>query len=192
MCTVTEDHSNQKPCIFVCVHIYTYIYIYIHIYRQTHIHFPHTLRIPVFLCQLEDLCHNGQHNGTTKEEQASAESRTESTINAAHLLVSALEGKRKSQTKVQRRSAVTQNNTVEIYLMPSFLFIVFIELPDETLELLSTSHPDFLQAFNTLVSCFDLGYAVPLVAISLIMSVTKIMFSRGFIVFIKLFSALRF
>ncbi|XP_030597377.1 gasdermin-E-like [Archocentrus centrarchus] len=68
---------------------------------------------------LEDLCRNGKHNGTTKEEQASAESHTESTLNAAHLLVSALE-----------------------------------ELPDETLELLSKSCPDFLQAFNTLVCRF--------------------------------------
>lgn len=65
---------------------------------------------------LEDLCSNEIHNGTPKEEQPSAESPTESTLNAAHLLVSAME-----------------------------------ELPNETLELLSKSAPDFLQAFNMLV-----------------------------------------
>ncbi|XP_035762494.1 gasdermin-E-like [Neolamprologus brichardi] len=64
---------------------------------------------------LEDLCSNEIHNGTPKEEQPSAESPTESTLNAAHLLVSAME-----------------------------------ELPNETLELLSKSAPDFLQAFNML------------------------------------------
>lgn len=102
------------------------------------------------------MCSNEIHNGTPKEEQPSAESPTESTLNAAHLLVSAMEGKRKLQTK---KKLSIQSSAADFFFFflvgltsSCVLFNVFIELPKETLELLSKSAPDFLQAFNMLVS----------------------------------------
>ncbi|XP_063324746.1 gasdermin-E-like [Pelmatolapia mariae] len=54
---------------------------------------------------LEDLCSNEIHNGTPKEEQPSAESPTESTLNAAHLLVSAMEELPKETLELLGKSA---------------------------------------------------------------------------------------
>lgn len=104
-------------------------------------------------CQLEKLCQgdsldvakqemerlslNGGGGGEGRQFDGAAK------LNATHLLVSAMEGERRQSS-----------HSAEYFLLHLNLIACFVpvELPDETLSLLSESHADFLEAFNTLVS----------------------------------------
>lgn len=74
-------------------------------------------------------------------------------LNAAHLLVSALEGEGEPHTKEAGNIFLTvlEPDRKPLFVLLSILCVSFIELPDETLSLLSESRPDFLEAFDTLV-----------------------------------------
>lgn len=74
-----------------------------------------------------------------------------SQMNAAHLLVSALEGEGNNQNK---KNPPLSSFHINEY---SFVFNLILELPDETLNMLSGSSPEFLEAFDKLVS-----YLLPL------------------------------
>lgn len=67
-------------------------------------------------------------------------------MKAAHLLVSALEGEGNNQNK---KNPPLSSFCINEY---SFVFNFILELPDETLNLLSGSTPEFLEAFDKLVS----------------------------------------
>lgn len=69
-------------------------------------------------------------------------------MNAAYLLVSALEGEGNTQNKKNPPLSSFHMNEY------SFVFNFILELPDETLNLLSGSTPEFLEGFDKLVSSF--------------------------------------
>lgn len=70
-------------------------------------------------------------------------------MKAAHLLVSALEGEGNNQKK--KNPPLSSFHIHEYFF---FFFNFIVELPDETLNLLSGSTPEFLEAFDKLVSSF--------------------------------------
>lgn len=76
-------------------------------------------------------------------------------LSAAHLLVSAAEGEgelRADEAGNIFLTVKTGNNFFpHSFISLSVLCVSFVELPDETLSLLSGSCPDFLEAFDTLV-----------------------------------------
>lgn len=69
-------------------------------------------------------------------------------MNAVHLLVSALEGEGNDQNKTHPPLLSLHVNE------DSFVFNTILELPDETLNLLGRSTPEFLEAVDKLVSSF--------------------------------------
>lgn len=71
-------------------------------------------------------------------------------MNAAHLLVSALAGEGNNQNKKNPPHSSFHINEYSF----GFFFNFIVELPDETLTLLSGSTPEFLEAFDKLVSSF--------------------------------------
>lgn len=84
----------------------------------------------------------------TKDSECGAPSH----LNAAHLLVSAMEGKEAGSELKQ--SPLTILNSRFIFLLLNLLFFMlflFVELPDETQRLLGESCPEFLEALDTLV-----------------------------------------
>lgn len=80
-------------------------------------------------------------------------------LNAAHLLVSAMKGEGELQTEEgckhfphRAQLSSTQEIVSHCLILLCVLCVVIVELPDETLSLLSEIRPDFLEAFDTLVS----------------------------------------
>lgn len=78
-------------------------------------------------------------------------------LNAAHMLVSALDGEGELGVQEALNSFLTVSEQYKKQLFHTFILLSvlcapFVELPDETLSLLSESCPDFLGAINTLVS----------------------------------------
>lgn len=74
-------------------------------------------------------------------------SDTPAHISAAHLLVSAMEGEVEGQ---KHPPELNKENLFQSLLILCVLMFS-VELPDETLNLLSGSCPDFLETFDTLV-----------------------------------------
>lgn len=80
-------------------------------------------------------------------------------LNAAHMLVSALDGEGEAGAQEALNIFLTASEQYRKRLfhpvvLLSVLCAPFAELPDETLSLLSESRPDFLEVIDTLVSSF--------------------------------------
>lgn len=78
-------------------------------------------------------------------------------LNAAHMLVSALDGEGEPGAQEALNIFLTVSEQYRKQLFHTFILLSvlcapFVELPDETLSLLSESRPDFLEVIDTLVS----------------------------------------
>lgn len=91
--------------------------------------------------------------GLGEDELTSSSSGESALLRAAHLLVSALEGDCRS---FKCFLCVSKNNTGFILIMNelNYLYVTIAELPHEALSFLSGCSPDFLDAFDSMVSCF--------------------------------------
>lgn len=119
--------------------------------------------------QLEDLCCSQSPDMTENDEASEGDGNVVSDLldqlsleypveesascsptqmNAAHLLVSALEGEGNNQN---RKNPPRLSFHMNEY---SFVLNFIVELPDQTLNLLSRATPEFLEAFDKLVSSF--------------------------------------
>lgn len=134
--------------------------------------------VPPFLSQLEDLCCGETPNGAEHDELSESQRKLVSAIldglstdsptengqcdfavylNAAHLLVTTLDGEGElcAEEAINIFLTVLEHNRKQLFhtfILLIVLCVPFVELPDETLSLLSQSCPDFLEAIDTLVS----------------------------------------